>query len=220
MTMGRTVPQVLGKGALMVAAAAVAVGGSGRAQAPASGEAVLIQLLRSGGYVLVMRHAHAPEEPPPPDQADPANAADERQLDIVGRESASTMGLALRQLGIPIGEVWSSPTYRARETVLLAGLPVPHLADALGDKGHSMQAVGTDQGAWLRAKTDQLPAPDTDTLIVTHQPNMVAAFGQQAGGLTDGEALVFRPNPIGPPTLIGSTPIDDWPLLAGDPRLR
>jgi phosphohistidine phosphatase SixA len=212
--------KVLGRGALAAATAVVAISGAGAAQAPASSEAVLIQLLRAGGYVLVMRHAQSPAEPPPPALADPGNTGDERQLDTTGRASARTMGLALRQLGIPIGEVWSSPTYRARQTVLLAGLPAPHLADELGDKGHSMQAAGTDQGAWLRAKADQLPAPDTDTLIVTHQPNMVAAFGSQASGLTDGEALVFRPNPLGPPILIGNIPIGDWPVLAGDPRLR
>lgn len=183
-------------------------------------ETVLIPLLRAGGYVIVMRHAHAPAKPPPPNQADPANKGEERQLDDAGRESAITMGLALRQLGIPIGEVWSSPTYRARETVLLAGLPVPHLADALGDNGHSMQAAGVDQGKWLRNKADQPPAPGTDTLIVTHQPNMTAAFGEQAGALTDGEALVFRPNSLGPPILIGSIPIGDWPMLAGAPQNR
>ncbi len=204
--------------ALVVAGVASGAGWAEPAVSPS--ESVMVPLLRAGGYVIVMRHAHAPAEPPPPAWADPANTGDERQLDDAGRESAITMGLALRQLGIPIGKVWSSPTYRARQTVLLAGLPVPHLAAELGDNGHSMQATGSRQTAWLRAKADEVPVSGTDTLIVTQQPNIAAAFGAQASGLTDGEALIFRPNGSGPPLLIGSIPIADWPLLAGRPGPR
>src|SRR5499427_3466980 len=83
------------------------------------GEA-LVKALQKGGYVLVMRHASSPREVPDKQAANPDNSKPERQLDEVGRGTAIAMGKALRDLKIPIGNVLSSPTYRALETVRLA----------------------------------------------------------------------------------------------------
>src|ERR1039457_3284734 len=81
-----------------------------------SGDA-LVKALRQGGYVIVMRHASSPREVPDKQTANPDNLKPERQLDEIGRTTAAAMGKALRDLKIPIGEVYSSPTYRALETV-------------------------------------------------------------------------------------------------------
>jgi phosphohistidine phosphatase SixA len=184
--------------------------------------AALIRALQRGGYVLVMRHAHAPLQPPAASAADPANTNHERQLDETGRSTARAMGTALKSLHIPVGEVWSSPTYRARETVRLAGLPNPRIAPELGDQGHSMQAASGDQGAWLRTKTAQAPRAGTDIVIVSHAPNISAAFGQTAANLGDGGTLVFHPRRGLPPQFVGRIPIEKWPSLArasqGDSR--
>ncbi|MGH9646585.1 MAG: histidine phosphatase family protein, partial [Bryobacteraceae bacterium] len=71
----------------------------------------LVKALRHGGYVIVMRHASSPREVPDKFTANPDNTSDERQLDADGRESAIAMGKALRRLKIPLGEVFTSPTY-------------------------------------------------------------------------------------------------------------
>ena len=63
--------------------------------------------------MIVMRHASSPRELPTTEKADPGNVKLERQLDDVGRASAIAMGKALRELKIPIGQVFTSPTYRA-----------------------------------------------------------------------------------------------------------
>ena len=42
----------------------------------------LVDELRHGGYVLVMRHASSPANPPDKSAADPENVALERQLDL------------------------------------------------------------------------------------------------------------------------------------------
>jgi hypothetical protein len=55
------------------------------------------------------------------------------------------MGKAIKTLGIPVGEVWSSPTYRALETVRLASLPNPTTAVELGDNGQSADSGHRDQ---------------------------------------------------------------------------
>ena len=127
-------------GALM---ASLLLAGMASGQTP-SGEA-LIRALQHGGYVIVMRHASSPSQPPTSQTADPENVNRERQLDPVGRTSAIAMGQALRKLKIPIGEVYVSPTYRARETARLAELPNPSAVPELGDGGRSMQSITEEQ---------------------------------------------------------------------------
>src|SRR5689334_10597967 len=56
----------------------------------------LVAALRSGGYVIVMRHARSPSAPPDANSANPDNPTHERQLDEAGRASAREMGEALR----------------------------------------------------------------------------------------------------------------------------
>ena len=82
-----------------------------------SGDAVG-KALQKGGYIIVMRHASSPREAPDKQTANPDNVKPERQLDQEGRTSATAMGKALRELKIPIGDVLSSPTYRALERAL------------------------------------------------------------------------------------------------------
>ena len=176
-----------------------------------SGKA-LATALRSGGYVLVMRHASSPRTPPDPAHANTDNVQHERQLDDQGRASARAMGEAMRHLQIPIGQVLSSPTYRALETVRLAQLGQPKTYSQLGDGGQSMQADPTGTRAtWLREKVAQPPTAGTNTIIVTHFPNVNEAFAKDALGLADGEALVFRPDGYGGALDIGRIKIEEWP---------
>jgi hypothetical protein len=109
-----------------------------QAQAPASD--ALVNQLRQGGYVLVMRHASSPRQVPTKDTANPDNTKLERQLDEAGRRAATAMGDALRGLRIPIGTVLTSPTYRAIETVKFAQLGSPAAVAELGDGGKACRA--------------------------------------------------------------------------------
>jgi phosphohistidine phosphatase SixA len=181
---------------------------------PASAAAVpadLIKGLRQGGYVLVMRHASSPAAPPVKAVADPENTGLERQLDEKGRSTAEAMGRAFKSLHIPVGEIFSSPTYRARETIKLAGFGTPETVTELGDQGHSMARLnGPGPAAWLKAKAAEKPAAGRDTLIVTHMPNITAAFPDDAAGLQDGETLVFKPDGHGHASLVAKVPIEDW----------
>jgi phosphohistidine phosphatase SixA len=130
-------------------------------------------------------------------------------LDAEGRDSAISMGKALRDLAIPIGEVLSSPTYRALETVKYAQLGKAQTFPELGDNGRSMQ-VGTEaQAVWLRKRVTQFPR-GSNTAIVTHAPNVTGAFYQVAQGVEDGEALIFGPDGKGGATLVARVKIGDW----------
>jgi phosphohistidine phosphatase SixA len=173
---------------------------------------MLVKALQKGGCVIVMRHASSPRTPPNQETADADNVNHERQLDEAGRASAIAMGQALRELKIPIGEVFSSPTYRALETVRLAQFPAPHVVAELGDGGQSMQATTGAQSAWLEKKVTELPQ-GTNAILVTHFPNMSRAFPQWTSGLADGEALVFGSDGNGRTTLLARVMMEEWPKM-------
>ena len=155
---------------------------------------------------------------PDPAQAEADNLHHERQLDETGRASAHAMGEALQRLRIPVGQVLSSPTYRALETARLADLGPPKPYEQLGDAGQSMTADSSGtRGAWLRSKVAQTPKAGTDTLIITHAPNIREAFPTEGADLADGEALIFRPDGRGGASLVARVKIQDWPRLADGP---
>lgn len=189
----------------------VTVLSTGMMQGQAGSADALVASLKEGGYVLIMRHASSPREAPDKQTANPENVKLERQLDEAGRKAATAMGKALRDLKIPVGEVLSSPTYRALETVRLAQLPNPQPQAELGDGGQSMQGVSEAQGAWLRERAKRLPK-GTNTIIVTHMPNISRAFPDW-GAVADGEVVVVGPDGKGGAQPVGRIKIEEWPRL-------
>jgi len=174
----------------------------------------LVAALRQGNYVLVMRHASSPGKPPDRAAAQPNNLNDERELDQSGIESAREMGKAIQQLKIPIGEIESSPTYRALQTIRSAGLSVSRTVPDLGDGGASMdKSAAARRATWLKHRISESPPAGTNTLLVTQAPNILGAFGPEAQDIADGEALVFKPDRKGSAALVARIQIQDWPVL-------
>jgi phosphohistidine phosphatase SixA len=171
----------------------------------------LVKALQAGGHVIVMRHGSSPGEIPK--VPNPDNVPPERQLDEIGRATTTAMGEALRRLKIPIGEVMTSPTYRARETARLARLPDPRPATELGEGPQAMQgAVSPAQTEWLQKKAKEFPK-GTNTVLITHVPNITAAFPAETPALDQGEALVFASDGKGGARVVGRIKIDQWPSL-------
>ena len=179
---------------------------------PAAAQGDLVAALRGGGYVIVMRHAHAPFEPPVAGQAEADNATGERQLDPAGKAQAEAIGGRLKSDGIPVGPVYASPTFRALQTARLMGFARPQARAELGDGGASMAASASGQAgaAWLKAKAAEPPPPGKDALVITHGPNIALAFGDDFKGMGDGEAAVFHPDGRGGFTLAGRIKPDGW----------
>lgn len=69
---------------------------------------------------------------------------------------------------------------------------------------------GPGPAAWLKAKVSEKPAAGRNTIVVTHMPNITAAFPDQANGLQDGETLAFKPDGHGHAELVAKIPIEDW----------
>lgn len=169
----------------------------------------LVKALRQGGYIIVLRHASSPRETPTQQSANADNVKRERQLDEAGRSAAIAFGKALQELKIPIGEVYSSPTYRTLETVRFAKLTTARVVAELGDGGQSMQGATDDKTAWLLKNSTDFPS-GTNRMLVTHSPNMTRAFPKWASGVAEGEALVLGKDRNGAATLVARVKIEEW----------
>lgn len=185
--------------------------------APASAQQLagkaLVDALREGGYVLVMRHANSPANPPDRATADRENSGLERQLDATGRETAAAMGAAFLKLHIPLSVGLSSPSYRARETARYAKFTyVSHSELDEGAAGMTAAAEKT-RADFLKARAAELPPAHQNKIIISHAPNIMSAFGKDAEGIASGEAMVFRPGATSA-TLVARIKIEDWPKLA------
>lgn len=192
---------------VMFLSGALTVLAMGVVQGQEAAAAALVKALRQGGHAIVMRHASSPRQTPDKQTANPDNVKAERQLDEAGRSGSAAMGNALRDLEIPVGEVLSSPTYRALETVRLAQLSNPQVHEELGDSVTDPAAAT----AWLRDRVAKLPT-GTNTLIVTHMPNVSRAFPDW-GAMMDGEAVIVGPDGKGGVRPVGRLKIDEWPRL-------
>lgn len=196
---------------------ALAAAGSARAE-PLAGSA-LVNALRHGGYVLVLRHASSPFEAPDKSAAEPDNPSLERQLDAAGKQTATEMGKAIKALGIPIGAVDSSQTFRALQTAKYAQFPQPTPVAELTEGKQGMSAdADKARAAWLVQAAARTPRAGTNTVLITHTPNMMAAFGEKAKGIKAGEAMVFQPDGKGGASLVARVPIEEWPRLAAAQR--
>jgi phosphohistidine phosphatase SixA len=87
---------------------------------PARADEKLWGLLKEGGQVVLIRHAHTT-----PGVGDPASmqlddCSTQRNLSEEGREQARQLGAAFRARSIPIGRVLSSPWCRCLDTARLA----------------------------------------------------------------------------------------------------
>ena len=78
-----------------------------------------------------------------------------------------------------------------------------------------MAKASEAQAAWLRTQTRTAP-PSGNLLLVTHQPNFTLAF-PDAGGIAEGEMVVFRPDGRGASTVVGRIRVEDWARLRALP---
>jgi hypothetical protein len=210
-------------------------------QAQTLASAELVKALQKGGHFIVMRHAASPRTMPDQATANADNTKLERQLDETGRSTATAMGGALKSLKIPVGTVYSSPTYRAMETAKLMGLAAlaqaktelgegagpgggqggppggaqggpPQGGPPGGAPGAGMQPATPAQTTWLKT----LVAGGTkgsNTLVVTQMPVIAAAFSEHAQGLADGEAVVLSADGKGGVALVARVKIEEWSAL-------
>lgn len=164
----------------------------------------LIPELKKGGYVIVIRHTATDDSQKDvyPFRFDDMKA--QRQLSDKGRDAARALGAALKELGIPLGEVYTSKLNRAIETGKLIGGKDVTSKDELTDSGAgSTSSMANPDGKNEKAGKavrDLLapPAGAANSLYVTHKTNITDAFGKAYADVGEGEALIVRVSGTGP----------------------
>jgi hypothetical protein len=62
----------------------------------------------------------------------------------------------------------------------------------------------------FRKLAGTMPEPGKNTLIVTHKPNIMDAFGKDWFDVREGEASIFRPDGSGKAVLVARVQAIDW----------
>jgi ABC-type ATPase involved in cell division len=62
----------------------------------------------------------------------------------------------------------------------------------------------------LRALIARMPESGTNTLVVTHKPNILDALGRDWFDIREGEASVFKPNGAGGYALMSRVQMGQW----------
>ena len=178
----------------------------------------LADALRAGGYVIVMRHGatHADQaDTDPLNVEQPGNEARQRHLNEKGRAAAKAVGESFRAMKVPVGLVITSKLARAQETARLMEVGA---VSTSWDVTEGNQVVSPNENnrraAALRKIAATPPAPGTNTLVVTHKPNVIDAFGKDWFEVKEGESSVFRPDGNGGFSPVARVQMDAWSALA------
>jgi broad specificity phosphatase PhoE len=175
----------------------------------------LVDALRLGGYVIVLRHGATNSDVAKDGMSNPAgNAAGERQLSDSGRAQAIAIGAGLRKLGIRVGVVMTSPLQRAVETASLLAVGEVKINPYLAEAGTAISREENDRRADILRKLVGYHSGPDNLVIVTHKPNLVEAFGRSLADMREGEAAVFEPDFTGAGyRVLARFQPRDWDLL-------
>jgi phosphohistidine phosphatase SixA len=174
--------------------------------------------LKQGGFVVVIRHGRTNESPAfPRDEAptDLATCSGQTMLTEAGQDQARAIGAAFRNGNIPLGKVLASPLCRAVETGRLAfGRVEP--AEALLIESFVPVAGTPAPPPWpqrieiMKAMVAAVPEAGTNTVLITHFPNIKAMLGIQ---INFGDAAIVKPDGHGGVAVVGKILAREWPTL-------
>jgi phosphohistidine phosphatase SixA/uncharacterized cupredoxin-like copper-binding protein len=171
----------------------------------------LVSDLKKGGYVIVLRHGATNADQADTDPLHRDNIGSQRLLSDKGRDVAKRVGDSFRMLGIPLGQVYSSEFNRASETArLVSGKPPTTTADLTEGGLVVSPAENARRAKALKALAGVVPETGTNTLIVTHRPNILDAFGEDWFGSKEGEASLFKPDGTNNLVLVARVQAADW----------
>jgi len=185
------------------------------AQTPSTpDDKTLATALRGGGLVIVVRHGATFPDQAETDPFHLDNIAAQRNLNDNGKALAKAFGESLRQAGIPIGRVYTSQFNRAYETAVIAGFKNIEKTADLTEGGLVVSPNENNRRAEaLRKMLAVAPNPGTNTILITHKPNIIDALGKDWFEVKEGEASIFRPE-NGRYTLVARVQMADWSRIA------
>lgn len=151
-----------------------------------------IKQLRNGGYVLYMRHGNTdtsrPDRQPSVDLND---CSTQRPLSEEGRRIAAEVGQQIRKAKIPLGEIFSSPMCRAKETALAAFGKNFIITNLLIDTSNM---TSKEKVPVLETARELLSRPvegKVNRVLVAHAPILIDLFGYYPK--PEASMVIFKP---------------------------
>mgnify|MGYP002780574774 CR=1 FL=1 len=179
---------------LLLGAPLLLTGRAGAQTATGAEAAALVAILRAGNAVAVMRHGITDRSQV--DTGDLANRAGQRNLSEAGRAQSLRTGRAVAALGIPLGEVLTSPVFRARDTAELAFGVRARVEDELTADDYTPDpALLRRRISWLRTRALRPSAPSATDILVGHIVLLGMALGRSLAQseYPEGAFAVFTP---------------------------
>lgn len=168
--------------------------------------AALLTAMKSGGYVVYLRHAMSDTSQT---DAEPfkADCAAQRNLSDAGKAQAKSIGETFKASGVAVDQVMSSAYCRAKDTASLAFGKAdvsPALFYSLGlSKDDAAKA-----GAELKKLLATAPKAGTNTVLVGHTSNLKEVAG--VWPKKEGSAYVFKPDGNGGFAVAGTLEPTDY----------
>ena len=172
-----------------------------------------MQTLQTGGLVIVFRHGATF-----PDQADTDplnfdNIAAQRVLNDKGKALAKAFGADSARSAFRLARS-TSKYNRAYDTAVLAGF---ENIETTSDVTEGGLVVSPNENARraeaFRKLVSTPPKAGTNSLIISHRPNIVDALGKDWFDVKEGEASIFRPE-NGADKLVAKVQMDEWARIA------
>jgi len=158
----------------------------------------MIERMKAGGHILMIRHALAPGTGDP-DNFRIGDCSTQRNLDDRGREQARTIGDWLRSNGITSARVYSSQWCRCLETAELLELGSVTELPALNSFFELTQDREPNLKA-LRKFIAEQPADGVLIILVTHLVTISAIADE---GVSSGEGVLLKLNRDAPYEMVG-----------------
>ena len=172
---------------------------------PLTGNA-LLATLRAGGVTLYFRHV-ATDFGQNDERYVEGDCSTQRNLTDAGRSDARRIGVEIKRLRLPIGEVRASPFCRTIETATLIFGRAERAPEARGGPA----STEGDRYAALRKLFATPPAAGTVRVVSSHGNPFRALV--DAAYLQEGEAAVVVPGPGDGFTVVGRITKDGWATL-------
>lgn len=192
---------------LAIAGILPARGEAGAPDKPLAKLPSVLEELRRGGFVIFLRHTLTVQAGPRHVTEDLLRCETQRQLSPQGQSDAVRIGKAIRTLGIPIGQVTTSPYCRTKETAQLAFgrfTENPDLGFVIGSDADETRRMTLA----LRRMLASRPAKGSNDVIVSHSANLLEAAGIFAK--PEGAAYVFQPLADGRFEAVAKILPDEW----------
>jgi len=163
-----------------------------------SDQAEMIERMKAGGHILMIRHALAQGS------GDPANfrigdCSTQRNLDDRGREQARAIGDRLRSNGITSARVYSSQWCRCLDTAKLLGMGSVAQLPAL----NSFYELTQDREPNLKALRKFIAEQPSEGLLIILVTHLVTISAIADEGISSGEGVLLKLNEDAPYDIVG-----------------